>query len=215
MTSGRRRLIICSTAMGSAAVLLYFMPLFHVVPLEVAGQRSVAATFDPVAFVDSFWTERLLPSADRAVDVATLVAAVREDRQAAKRAHGRSVGLGGVYYYFVAGTGRVVAVEKNSVGLAVLDGEQQVQVALETGNIFGNTLRDGTGLLDVNDIANSQDFNALSSEINGRIEREVLPSLRSMAVTGATIRFVGCAEIVDEDTDLQPLRIVPFIAETP
>jgi predicted lipoprotein len=206
---GRRRLIIGTTVAAGAAALTYFLPLFHVVPLSQSGQR---ADFEPAAFVDRFWTEELIPGAALAVDATELVAALREDRQSARETHGRSVGLGGVYYYFVAGSGRVVSVEKDSVGLALRDGQDQVEVLLEAGNIFGNAVRDGTGLLDANDFPNSQDFNALSSEINRRIEEQVLPVLRTVAV-GASIRFVGCAEIMDEETDLHPLRVVPFMAE--
>jgi predicted lipoprotein len=206
---GRRRLIIGTTVAAGAAALTYFLPLFHVVPLSQSEQR---ADSEPAAFVDRFWTEELIPGAARAVDAMELVAALREDRQSARETHGRSVGLGGVYYYFVAGSGRVVSVEKDSVGLALRDGQDQVEVLLETGNIFGNAVRDGTGLLDVNDFPNSQDFNALSSQINRRIEEQVLPALRTVVV-GASIRFVGCAEIMDEETDLHPLRVVPFMAE--
>jgi predicted lipoprotein len=206
----RRQLIIGATAAASTAAILYFLPLFHVVPLDRAGQ---AATFNPVAFVDRFWTERMIPEAASAVDAAKLVAAVQEDRQAARRTYGHSVGLGSVYYYFVAGTGRVVSVDKDSVGLSLSDDQTKAQVSLATGNIFGNAVRDGTGLLNVNDFPNSQNFNALSSEINRRIEQQVLPALRKQAIVGAKVRFVGCAEIMDEDTDLHPLRIVPFILE--
>ena len=76
-------------------------------------------------------------------------------------------------------------------------------------------MRDGTGLLNVNDFLNSQDFNALSWELNRRIEQQVLPELRKRGEAGTTLRFVGCAEIMDEDTDLHPLRIVPFIVAAP
>jgi len=213
VTRGRRRLIIGATVAAGTAVLLYFLPLFHVVPLDQAGTRADAVAFDPAAFVDRFWAERLIPGAARAVDASELLAAVQQDHQAARRTHGRSVGLGGGYYYFIAGAGCVVSVERNSVGLSLRDGQTQVQVSLETGNIFGNAVRDGTGLLNVNDFPNSQDFNALSSEINRRIEQHVLPALRKRAAVGTTVRFVGCAEVVDEDTDLHPLRIVPFIVE--
>lgn len=58
---------------------------------------------------------------------------------------------------------------------------------LETGPVFGNVLRDGTGLLDVNDFPNSQDFNALSSEINRRVEEQVL--LRSRLVAIGDVQF--------------------------
>ena len=215
MTRGRRRLIIAVAVAVGAAVLLYFLPLFHIVPLDAAGQRAAEAAFDPAAFVDQFWTGRLIPEAGRAVDAAELLPVVQQDRQAARRTFGRSVGLGGVYYYFVAGVGRVVSVDRNSVGLAVTDGGEQIQVTLNVGPIFGNAVRDGTGLLDVNDFANSQDFNALSAEINRRIEQDVLPGLRAAAAVGARIRFVGCTEIMDEDTDLNPMRIVPFLVEAP
>lgn len=215
MTRGRRRLITGATVAAGTAVLLYFLPLFHVVPLDLGGQRAAGAAFDPAAFVDRFWTERLIPGTGGAVDAAELIAAVQQDRHNARQTYGRRMGLGGVYYYFVAGSGRVVSVDRNSVGLALRDDQQHVQVLLEAGPIFGNAVRDGTGLLDVNDFANSQDFNALSAEINRRIEQHVLPNLRHMASVGAQIRFVGCAEIMDEDTDLNPLRIVPFLVEEP
>jgi predicted lipoprotein len=212
---GQRRLIIWGAVAATLAVALYFFPLFHVVPLNQTMQRTTAASFDPVAFVDRYWTERLIPGATRAVDAAELVAAVARNRQSARRTYSRSVGLGGVYYYFLHGTGRIVSVEKDSVGLTLRDDQPVAQVSLATGNIFGNVVRDGTGLLDVNDFANSQDFNALSSEINRRIEEQVLPALRKRAAVGVPIRFVGCAEIMDEETDLLPLRVVPFVVDLP
>jgi predicted lipoprotein len=210
---GLRRLIIGATIAAGIAVLLYFVPLFHIVPLNQAGPHAANATFDPVSFVDKFWTERLIPAASKAVDAAQLVAAVQQDPEAARQAHGHSVGLGSTYCYLVSGTGRVVSLEKDSVRLSLLVGKRQVQVLLQTGNIFGNVVRDGTGLLNVNSFANSQDFNALSAEINRRIEQQVLPQLRKRAVVGVSIHFVGCTEITEEDSDLQPLRVVPLLVE--
>jgi predicted lipoprotein len=198
------------------AVLLYFLPLFRIVPLGQAKQgNSKSANFDAVTFVDKFWTEQLIPGASKAVEVSKLIAEIQQDRQVARDAHGRSLGLSDTYFYFLSGTGRVVSVEKNGVGLSIEDGKTQVQVLLETGILFGNAVRDGTGFLDVDDFQNSQDFNAISTEINRRIETDVLPKLREAATVGSTIRFVGCAQITDEDTDLSPLRVVPFIGEAP
>ena len=79
--------------------------------------------------------------------------------------------------------------------------------------LFGNAIRDGTGLLNVNDYPNSQDFNAISEALNHFVETRVQPQLREIAKVGATIRFVGCAEVNDESTDLKPLRVVPVLAE--
>lgn len=228
MLIGRRWMIGTTIALGTA-VLLYFLPLFHVVPLSAknatssggasalgtsATGQSPQSIFEPTAFVNEFWRQRLLPGSSDAVDASNLIDAIARDPRDAKKTYGRRVSVGSVYYYFIKGTGRVVSVEKNSIGLAVHDGQSRIQVSLEIGPIFGNAVRDGTGLLDLNNFANSQDFNAVSSEINRRIESDVQPMLRNLATIDAEILFVGCVEVTDEAIDLQPLRVVPFIAES-
>jgi predicted lipoprotein len=107
----------------------------------------------------------------------------------------------------------VLAVVDDEITLAVTPGATNAEITLLTGLVFGNTVRDGTGLLDVNNYPNSQDFNDISAELNKLIETRVLPKLRETAKTGATIRFAGCAEVVDESTDLRPLRLIPIQAE--
>ena len=196
-------------------MLLYFLPLFHVVPLGQADQQGNSGPdeFEPISFVEKFWTEQLIPGSKQAVDASKLIAHIGQDQQAARDKHGRSLGLSDTYIYFLSGTGRVVSVEENAINLSIDDDSTQVQVVLETGLLFGNAVRDGTGLLDVNDFANSQEFNAISTELNRRIESDVLPGLKDTATVGSTIRFAGCAQITDEETDLSPLRVVPFIGE--
>ncbi len=213
MSASKLRLGVRISIAAGIAALLYFLPLFRIVPLEQA--ESKAADFQPVAFVEKFWVERLIPGATQAVEASKLIAEIEEDRQSARETYGRSLGLSKTYFYFLSGTGRVVSVEEKSVGLSIEDGATHAQVWLETGIIFGNAVRDGTGLLDVNDFTNSQDFNAISTEINRRIETDVLPKIRQIATVGSTIRFMGCAQISDEDTDLSPLRVVPIIGEAP
>ena len=200
---------------AAIAGLLYFLPLFRIVPLNQAEQlaTSKATGFEPASFVEKFWTEHLVPAATKAVEASKLIGEIRLDHRSARKTYGRSLGLSDTYFYFLAGTGSVVSVEENSLGLSIEEGVTHVQVWLETGIIFGNAVRDGTGLLDVNEFTNSQDFNAISTEINRRIETDVLPTLRKNATVGTTIRFAGCAQVTDELTDLSPLRVVPFIGK--
>ena len=192
---------------------IWLVPLVHFVPLKSARQHSTEATFNPSAFAETFWSERLLESMDKAVDAAVLLAEIKQDPKEAREKHGRTLGLSGTYYYFVSGTGRILTVDKESVSLTLGAKDSTVDIILETGNIFGNAVRDGTGLIDVNDYPNSRDFNDISSEINRRIEERVLPPLRAKAAVGATVHFAGCAEISDETTDLHPLVLVPIVAE--
>ncbi len=172
-----------------------------------AAQQGITA-FDAKVFVDEFWSDTLIKSLDHATDAAVLVAEIRKDPKAARQKYGHSAGLGSAYYFFIAGEGRVVSVSPDEVSLSLDVKGSSADVALETGNIFGNAVRDGTGLLNVSNFADSQDFNAISSEINRRIEEKVLPELRGKAI-GTTVHFAGCVEIADEETDLHRLQVVP------
>lgn len=195
------------------AGLCWLFPLFHVVPLEQAVKEKTAATFNPSEFAEKFWNEQLLKSLPKAARADQLLSAIQAGPAEAKKKYGRSVGVSEGYTYFLSGSGRVVGASDEEISLAVLPGSTSAEVVLQTGLLFGNAIRDGSGLLNVNDYPNSQDFNAISEALNLLVETRVQPKLREQAKVGVMVRFVGCAEVNDESTDLKPLRVVPVLAE--
>jgi len=200
-------------AIAALAALCWAFPLLHVVPLKQATEQKQAGGFNAVRFVEKFWNETLVKSLNKAVAAEVLLPAIRNDPAAARKAHARQLGLSESYTYFVSGRGRVLAVSDDEIALAITPGVTNAEIALQTGLVFGNTVRDGTGLLNVNDYPNSQDFNDISAELNKLIEMRVQPKLRERAKVGATIRFTGCAEVSDDSTDLRPLKLIPIQAE--
>jgi len=196
----------------AAAVALAFFPLFHLVPLRAPGAALVGGAVELPVFAAKFWAEQLQPACRRATEATTLVAALRRDPAAAIEAHAHKVGLGGTAYFFVRGEGRVVARDKNVVRLALGDSDEAV-VALQTGRIFGNAVRDGTGLLDVNRFPSLEEFNALAAELNHLVEARVLPVLRDRAPIGARVAFAGCAEAAEPGAGQPLLTLVPVLAE--
>lgn len=172
--------------------LLVAFPPFRVVRAGSAGGPSSiggAAVFDPVGFAEAFWNERLLPAAGQANDLEQVLLALRSNPAQAVQRHGHRVGLGSAAYFFARGSGRVTAVERSRV-LVDVNG---AVVAVRSGPVFGNVVRDGAGLLDVNDVPGLAEFNAISAELNRLVEERVQPGLRGLAV-GTSIRFTGPAE---------------------
>lgn len=205
---------------GSAALLglLIAFPPFRIVakrtgdaPATLASTGVAAVTaFGPAAFALQFWDEQLSPAATRAPEAAALLADLRRDPAAATKAHAHRVGLGHAAYYFVRGTGRVTAVERSRL-LVEIDG---ATIALRTGPVFGNGVRDGCGLLDVNQVPGLTEFNALSAELNRLVEAKVQPALKAGAVVGATVTFTGCAEAPETLPASGPLlTFIPVSAE--
>ena len=170
------------------ASICWLLPLFHVVTLKTATAEKVATTFNATDFAETFWTNQLLASLAKTVKAETLLPAIQSDATTAKKKFSKSTGLSENYFYFVSGSGRVVAVSDDEVSLAVTDSS-------------------------TSDYPNSQDFNDISAALNHLVETRVLPKLREQAKVGAKISFAGCAEVDDESTDLKPLKVIPIQTE--
>jgi predicted lipoprotein len=200
-------------AITVVAGLCWCFPLFHIVPLERAVKEKAAATFNAKEFAERFWGAQLLKLLDKVTKADVLLPAIRVNPAEAKRQFARSLGVTESYTYFISGKGRVLARSDDEISLAVTDGATNAEVSLQVGPLFSNAVRDGTGLLNVSDYPNSQDFNAISEALNHLIEERVQPKLREQAKIGATVHFVGCAEVNDETADLKPLKVVPLRVE--
>ena len=209
----KKAAIVIATLTLAVAFFTGF-PLFHFVSLKQVQQQQEAAKFDAGAFVRKFWVSKLLPATAGAIDLKALLPALAKDPAAAAKQYGRSLGLGGTTLFFVGGVGHVTAIEEDDIRVAVDGVGTGNGVTLSTGMLFGNTVRDATGLLDVSAYPNSEDFNDISTELNNLVETEVTPALRQNAVVGKAIRFTGCIEL-DEDAKPDNLQIVPVKVEWP
>ena len=192
------------------ASVCWLFPLFHVVPLKTAAAEKATEKFDATSFAENFWTEKLLPAAHKAVGADVLLTAIQKNSANAKTNFSRSVGLSDSYFYFLRGDGKIISVSDDAMAIAVTENSTNADVALQTGLVFGDAIRDGTGLLNASDYPNSQDFNDISAALNHIVETRVLPKLHEQAKVGAKISFAGCAEVDDESTDLKPLKVIPI-----
>jgi predicted lipoprotein len=204
------RVLIIVGALGAVGVLSWFFPLFQVVSRETLRAEREQQVFRAEEYVKAFWSGKLRPAFADAEDAVTVLAALRESSEQAGTMYGRKAGLGRSTLYFLRGSGTIVAVDKNRVGVKLGDAVGEADVALETGLLFGNTARDASGLLNGDDFPNSQQFNEISTELNRTIEATVLPPLKERAQVGDAIEFVGCAEVTNVPRDIAPLKVVPL-----
>ena len=131
------------------------------------------------------------------------------DPGAAAERYGRRLGLSGTAAYWVTGQGVIAAADDRVVEIAV-EGAGDTGIFIRLGPVFGNAIRDGSALLDVSDFANTRDFNALSVEINRRVEDDVLPALAAGASVDRAVSFTGGVEIAQGDGAPATLEIVPY-----
>ena len=208
-----KRGIVIVASIVFCIALTWVFPLFRIVRLEQVAEAKTAAQFDAKSFAKEFWTKQLSPTFEQATEATELIAAIKQDPEAARVSFGRSVGIGRVYLYFFRGEGTITAVEKTGVAVSCIAPGNESDLVLRTGLLFGNTIRDATGQLVTSNFANSQDFNAVSKELNRIVEEQVQPDLKAKAKVGGKIRFVGCAEVRASNKVLLPLTVIPLQVE--
>ncbi|MDQ8187658.1 DUF2291 family protein [Pelagicoccus sp. SDUM812002] len=198
---------------GVALLVVVFwivFPPFRIVSLDESGKAPAkgdeSEVFDPAGFVDRFWEDRLEPNLGEAMKVEELLAALVVDPLEARKRYG----LYDSRYYFAQGSGDVVEIKGRK---AMLEVEGRIISLLIASPVFGNTVRDGTGLLSVNDFSGLEAFNAVSAVLNTKVETEVMPSLQESVKVGATVSFVGCAKAPETLGEGALLEFVPLQVE--
>ncbi len=182
-----------------------------VVPISQTGSSSSSVgsssggTFNAANYVNSVWDSKVVPTVvEKAVDINTLLAALKQDQAAASKKYG--VEVNGQYHFMVKGTGKVTKVDTSSVnGLMTVDlSSQPVQIQIGP-LITGESLRDAVGLFNFGDFTNQIQYGAVSEELNNRAAKDVTSEININNIQGKNIQFYGTFTL----GDLKQILITP------
>ncbi|MFO1488640.1 MAG: DUF2291 family protein [Verrucomicrobiota bacterium] len=190
--------------------LCFVFPPFRVHSIKEVRAARAGQQFNATDFVGRFWSEKLLPATTKATDAEQVLAVIVNSPTKVREQFGKTVGVSSSYFLFVRGAGRVVSASDDNIGLSLKAEGDVAEVVVPLGLVFGNAVRDGTGLLDSSTYPNAQEFNDISAALNSIVETNVLPQLQQMAKVGKRLQFAGCVEVADEESDLKPLKLVPI-----
>lgn len=200
------RSYIAAAALVVVAVGCWFVPLVRVVPLSDAQPSQ--QQFEAKQVAEHLWETKLAASFSRATDAAAAIEALRRDPEAARRQFGIGQGVSRSILLYLHASGTIVSADKQGVALSLGDNDTP-DVVLQKGMIFGNAVRDATGLIASGDVETSQQFNEMSNELNRLVEERVVPHLESLSQVGKRLEFVGCAIVKDPARVKVPLEVVP------
>lgn len=178
----------------------------YIQPLDQRQAENHQEVFDAHEYVESIWDTELAESYGNAPDFSQLLTELATDPEGTFEKSGNALGIGNIGYFRIKGEGTVLAVEENHVLLQIAD--QSLEI--ETEFIYGNALRDASGLVKINDYPNTSDFNTISEEINARIRQDLIPAFRSSLAVGDRVGFEGAMELNKAHLNLQRPEIIPF-----
>ena len=175
--------------------------------LDEVKASQAATMFNATKYAQTFWSTKLIPSLNKAIDIAKLSAMLSTDPEKTFDTYSHALGIGNLRYFLVTGKGTITSINEDDVSILLDSSKQSITVATEY--IFGNAVRDATGLININEFNNTMDFNNVSAELNKIIREKVLPSFKQQAKKGDKIEFVGAIELNKEHLDLSHIEVVP------
>ncbi len=174
-----------------------------------ARKNTTAAAFDAAGFSKKLWEEKMPAKMDSAVLLATLIADVTKDGEAAINKYTNALAIGNYRYALVKLEGTVVDVKEDEVLLSVKQNDSLLNVNLATEFVYGNAIRDASGLVQVKDFPNTNDLNSVSEELNKIIRTKVLPGFKSTVKKGDKVNVVAAVEINAAHIHWQGIELLP------
>jgi len=163
--------------------------------------------FDAVAYVDSIWDSKVVPTVlEKATDLSTVLSAVEANPEAACIKYGHKE-LGAPYNFIVKTEGQVVEVDtKSRNGLIVLKvpaytGARPIKV--QVGPVIrGTSIRDGIGFIHFSDFLNQIEHADVANELNERMLKVALKGIDPAALQGKTVSVYGVFSMGDDPNQI-------------
>ena len=179
---------------------VYFKKLDEV--KAAAGKK-----FDATAFAKTFLANQLTPKLNSAPTINNLIELFLKDKDKTFNTYSHATAIGNVRYFLVKGEGTITAINENDV--TVQTGKESIIIATEF--IYGNALRDASGLFDITAFTNTADINNVSSELNKIIRNDVATPFKTKAKVGDKIQFSGAIELNKERLNLKNIEVIPAL----
>lgn len=181
--------------------------------LDKAKEQAENKAFDPAEYARDFWDNKLMKNLDRAVDAQMLLELLNTDIKRAREKYGRTLGISSVCCFLLSGRGTVISMNEDGVFVSIKSLPVDADIIIATNYIFGNAVRDSCGLVDAAEFPNSRNFNNISEQINKIVATDVIPPFLEKVDQGITVRFVGAAEVSEDEPEIRPLYVIPILLE--
>lgn len=181
---------------GAACLLIVAMALDTKVVRIGSSSDVQAEKFSPAAYGTTEFPKVRSVVESRAVDAATLAAAIGKDQAAASAQYGVAADAGPEIP--VKFTGKAGNEDSGVYEIAVPGVPDSVHITVQTGPaIIGTDLRDATGAITFGQFHNQIEYQNAGSALNKAMKQDVLSKVDTSKLSGRTISVVGVFQLTD------------------
>lgn len=171
--------------------------------------------FDAVAYTNKLWKEKLPAKLDSAIALTTLLSAIRTNPDQAFQQYSNSLAIGNYRYSLVKFMSAIDSVNDNEISVHLANGglDSSLRLKLATEFIYGNAIRDASGLVDIRDFTNTTDLNNISEEMNKKVRKELVPEFKASMTGASGLEVTGAVKFNKAHLDFKELEIIPLRME--
>ena len=177
--------------------------------LDEVKASKAATEFNAAQYAENFWNTKLMQNLNKAVNLNQLITMLSTNPSKTFETYSHALGIGNLRYFLVSGKGTISSINEDDITIQLQNDSSKQNITIATEYIFGNAVRDATGLININEFKNTMDFNNVSAEINKIIRAKVLPSFKANVKKESAIEFVGAIELNKEHLDLSHIEVIP------
>jgi len=196
-------------------ILLFFgLLLYNAVYFKKISEMQVAkieAAFDAKGYAKTYLLEKIPAAKNKAVVITDLLSEINKNSKQAFTKYSHFQNEGDVKYFFVKGEGKVTAIDEEYVTIKMATTGAEIKLAIQY--IFGNTSRDCSGLISIDDFGNTMELNNVSEEINKLIKTEIVAPFNAKIQKGDSVSFIGGMELSQSNPKTEKIEIIPLQLE--
>lgn len=192
-------------------ILIFGVVMYNTVYFKKISEMKVSKAAVVAFDAKTYLLEKIPAAKNKAVAMADLLSALNKDAKKTFSAFGHSQNEGDAKYFLVKGEGKITKMDAEHV--TIKDAVSGTELKLAIQYIFGNTARDCSGLISIDDFSNTMDLNNVSEEINKLIKIEILTPFTAKVKEGDTVSFVGGLELSQSEPKTDSIEIIPLQLE--
>jgi hypothetical protein len=173
-------------------------------------KASASKQFDAKSYARKYVDTKLLPAMNNTLDIDQLMGMVAADKENTFNKYSHALGIGNIKYFLVKGEGVINSIGDDNISILTGRDSAHHNYTIATEYVYGNAVRDASGLIDINEFTNTTDLNNVSAEINNIIRKEVLPPFMAKMKKGDAITFYGAIELNKEHLKTDNIEIIPI-----
>jgi hypothetical protein len=195
------------------SILLLLFVVYNSVYFKKLDEVKAAYTlesFEASSYANNFYHNKLLPHHEAAIEISKLISLLKTEPAKTFKKYSHALGIGNIRYFLVQGEGIITSIGEDAVTLSLGNDLVKTECIIATEFVYGNAIRDASGLMNLNDFSNPSDFNRVSEEINKIVRREVVPPFKAKVKQENVVKFIGAIELNQAHLILDSIEIIPI-----